>query len=566
MVKTVTLGLICLYESPNFQRLLQQLEAKEACFKAVYIYSLVDIEAAVRVCCSNLSRRAVFQVGGPWIEWLNQCWKSDPAADIMFVHSCVWMDQQSGFEHLLSAHHEASVIGPKVIRHHSRQLVSAGRRLLTPQGMRSDYANRGCGWRDRGQHASGEVESLHPALILFRGGVLERCGGFDPQLNTERIPLEQRPVGFEFDDICLKVSTLSGQVWFESEVAVYWDCPVASDLKHPLVEKLFRAWERKWGWHPLNPDLHVVRQRWGGTALCSMVDPRIRQDITEEFPPVDVLMVTCNAFSKLRMTLDSLIKTEYPHVRLFICDNSSQDATRGYLEQFAKDRHGFSDVTVVTAPTNMGFVPAFNWLLKLSDAPLVAKLDDDIELPKEWLSRLVDDLRRHPFAGAVAPKIVFFDSPSTIQFADFRMHPPWKLHMFERDMGQFDYLAYTSCLAGTCVLHRRRVFEIVGPYDLRYSPSQTDDFDHAIAMRMEGFDLLFDGRVAVKHMMSSGIDWHLSEKDGSNAKANVQKLFGKWGNSIFEGLEMSLGKDSHRRIEPSVAVLPVPDFASMTGG
>jgi GT2 family glycosyltransferase len=36
-------------------------------------------------------------------------------------------------------------------------------------------------------------------------------------------------------------------------------------------------WERKWGWHPLNPDMDLIKRRYGGTEICWASEPELTE-------------------------------------------------------------------------------------------------------------------------------------------------------------------------------------------------------------------------------------------------------------------------------------------------
>ena len=51
------------------------------------------------------------------------------------------------------------------------------------------------------------------------------------------------------------------------------------------LERHYAYWERKWGWHPLNPDLDAIRARYGDTEICWSGRPEAGEAIAEAFAP-----------------------------------------------------------------------------------------------------------------------------------------------------------------------------------------------------------------------------------------------------------------------------------------
>jgi GT2 family glycosyltransferase len=57
---------------------------------------------------------------------------------------------------------------------------------------------------------------------------------------------------------------------------------------------------------------------------------------------------------------------------------------------------------------------------------------------------------------------------------------------------------------GCANLYRRSAMDEVGLFDIQFSPTQFDDVDHHLRMRMKRWQVLFDGHVEVRHHRSSG--------------------------------------------------------------
>ena len=52
------------------------------------------------------------------------------------------------------------------------------------------------------------------------------------------------------------------------------------------MEHHYAYWQQKWGWHPVNPDMAAIEERWGGTEVCWATDDTRRaagEDIARRF-------------------------------------------------------------------------------------------------------------------------------------------------------------------------------------------------------------------------------------------------------------------------------------------
>ncbi len=304
-------------------------------------------------------------------------------------------------------------------------------------------------------------------------------------------------------------------------------------------ENYISHWHKKWGWDPFLPDLHNIRRRWNATRICWRVGESLLDTWPSPRPPVDLVMSTFNAVDKLAGCLNSLRYTAYPECKLWLIDNGSTDGTKNFLAEMDWGKFPLP-VSVTHLPVNVGVPSALNWAIRQSSAPLVARLDDDLCLPPDWLAKFVDVLREHPYAAVVGGKIVNLGRPEQLQCADLRFWPKFSNHRGELDRGQFDFLARCSHVQGCCMLYRRKAFEKSGMFDNRYSPTQYDDPDHHISVIAAGYDVLYDGRVTIQHALVAGADRSLIAR--TNSQGNAHKMTGKWGRNVFEIIESNLDR------------------------
>lgn len=448
---------------------------------------------------------------------------------------------------LLAAHEErpdAGAVGV-VWRGADGRIASAGRRFVSGLGLRSARAHIGAGENDLGQYAALDpVDAVNGDLALYRRTALADVGGLDDSYLTP---------GLCDDDLGVALWTKGyavlrcGAVEAGSLQAVRPPDYDAEDLSY---------WRDRWGWDPVYPDLQAVRRLWGRTPLCRDLgmtpagSDAILRDAEERgaAPAVDILIPTFNSVAWLERCLDALAGTDYPNARLTVLDNGSTDGTPAFLESYARRAGLPFAFRAIRLPVNVGYPAGMNWLLAVTDAPIVARCDDDIVVPPEWLAYLVDTLRRHPHAGAVAPRVLNHGQPGILQFGDIRIWPVNNYHHLIPDEGQCDHRTRTTHACGACVVYRRRVFETAGGYDIGFSPSQLDDLDHFVAVRHAGFDVLYDGGVAIQHKINNGAD--PSPKARASHAANFQRLIGKWGGDAFEILESALDRGGRRETYP----------------
>lgn len=426
------------------------------------------------------------------------------------------------------------------------RIASAGRSVVSGLGISSARVNIGAGENDLGQYAElRPVDALSGDLVLYRRSALDAVGGLDDSYLTP---------GLADDD-------LGVALWTKGYAVLCCGAVEAGSLQpvHPptLDGEDLDYWRERWGWDPHCPDLHSVRRLWGRTPLCRNLgldaagsDAALAAAVASgAAPAVDILIPTFNSRAWLETCLDSLAGTDYPRARLTVLDNGSSDDTPAFLEAYSRRSDLPFAFRAIRLPVNVGYPAGMNWLLSVTDAPVVARCDDDIIVPPDWLSYLVRTLIRHPHAGAVAPKVLNFGQPGILQFGDIRIWPVNNYHHLIPDEGQCDHRTRTTHACGACVVYRRRVFETAGLYDIGFSPSQLDDLEHFVAVRHAGFDVLYDGGVAIQHKINNGAD--PSPKARASHAANFQRLIGKWGPNAFEILESAIDRGGRRDTFPT---------------
>ncbi|TAJ07898.1 MAG: glycosyltransferase [Planctomycetota bacterium] len=114
------------------------------------------------------------------------------------------------------------------------------------------------------------------------------------------------------------------------------------------------------------------------------------------------VICTWNKKDVLRANLLSLRRQRRPFAAIVVVDNASSDGTG---EMIGAE---FPDVHLVRMPhSKYGACETFNIGFASATTPLVAILDDDIELPEDWLEKTVARMQREPATTAiVSTKVV----------------------------------------------------------------------------------------------------------------------------------------------------------------
>ncbi|MEX1023442.1 MAG: PIG-L family deacetylase [Planctomycetota bacterium] len=116
----------------------------------------------------------------------------------------------------------------------------------------------------------------------------------------------------------------------------------------------------------------------------------------EGLPKATAVLSTWNKLDVVIANIESLKKQTLPFREIVVVDNASSDGTAEVLAE------RFPDVRVVRTPnSSYGACETFNIGFATATTPLVAILDDDIELPPTWLEQATRRMVSEPASTAV---------------------------------------------------------------------------------------------------------------------------------------------------------------------
>ncbi len=206
----------------------------------------------------------------------------------------------------------------------------------------------------------------------------------------------------------------------------------------------------------------------------------------------------------------------------------------------------FADkLKIIELPVNIGAPAARNWLLATEEgrkAEYVAFLDDDVDMPNDWLAALLTTLQVSPDAGVAGAKVVSPGRPRRLQYLyrniavarEGMIRLSFYIPSRNFDSGGYDFIRETDNVMGCCHVFTRAAVDAVPTFDIRFSPSQMDDISHDLDLRLKGFKVMYCGLVTCTHHQMSGVG-QTTVSDTSrqgNVIGNDAKFFYKYCNQI----------------------------------
>ncbi len=251
-------------------------------------------------------------------------------------------------------------------------------------------------------------------------------------------------------------------------------------------------------------------------------------------PLFSVVIPNWNGLRFLKTCLDALANQSYPHVEIIIADNASSDGSQAFIAT------QYPQVRLLQLPQNRGFTGACNAGIQAARGDIIALLNNDTEVDKNWALAIVDAFERHPEVGIVASKMLLFDKRDHFHTAGDYYTVDGRAGnrgVWEKDRGQYDREEYVFSACGGSAAYRRALFDAVGLLDDDFFFSM-EDIDLAWRAQLAGWRALYTPHAIVYHHLSAtGGGVTASYYDGRNqifvlVKNYPSALWRKYGRRI----------------------------------
>ncbi len=327
-----------------------------------------------------------------------------------------------------------------------------------------------------------------------------------------------------------------------------------------LGECFFRAGKTDEALHHWEAALAV--RPWHVQLFLRCDDLRRGRHLPGELPPGRniILLYSWNKADLLDAVLASLAVSEIGGADIMALDNGSTDHTPDMLA--AWEQRFAPRLSTLRLPCNIGAPAARNWLLSqpwVREYDHIVFLDDDIALPPDWLRVFGAALAAYPENGVFGCRVVDHDRPHMIQCAEFHLTPgdapdgrpeaPERyaqrfavstLHIqAAQDYGQFSYMRPCASVTGCCHLFRREALLETGLFDIRYSPSQFDDFEHDLRHVMRGDMPVYQGHLRIPHFRRTGTYGPGADAQLAGSQANMFKLQMRYTREQFDAIRIA---------------------------
>jgi len=185
---------------------------------------------------------------------------------------------------------------------------------------------------------------------------------------------------------------------------------------------------------------------------------------------ISVIILNYNGIKFLESCLKSLLNSTYEGFEIVIVDNSSKDSSVEYLE---KNFSHETKIKLLLLDKNYGYAIGNNMGYKNtnSDSEFIFFLNNDTEVEKDCIEKIVNKMEKDASIGAAQPKIRSMRDRKKIDavggMVDYYGRT-WHRGFNENDYGQYNSVNETFYAQGAAIVVRRDVIKKIGLFDPSY--------------------------------------------------------------------------------------------------
>ncbi|PSQ80174.1 MAG: glycosyltransferase family 2 protein [Bacteroidetes bacterium QS_1_63_11] len=245
-------------------------------------------------------------------------------------------------------------------------------------------------------------------------------------------------------------------------------------------------------------------------------------------PRVSIVIVSWNATSVVQTCLPSVVATDYPNFEIVFADNASTDGTAAWIAR------EYPEIKIVRHPENWLFCRGNNAALPHATGEFVVLLNNDVEVPADWLRPLVNTVVEQPDVAAVQPKMLQYDDRDRFEYAgaaggylDQAGYPFTRGRLFdtmERDRGQYDDARDVFWATGAALLLRRSALDEVGLLDERFE-MHMEEIDLCWRFQRHGYRVRVNPESTVYHIGGASLPQSSPRKTYYNFRNSLLMLY-----------------------------------------
>lgn len=278
-------------------------------------------------------------------------------------------------------------------------------------------------------------------------------------------------------------------------------------------------------------------------------------------PVVSIVSLLYNKSNLTEKFLISLSENISIPFQLILLDNASSDNTPELLDRV-------QGAVVLRSSINLQFIKGNNLASVAAVGKYLLFLNNDTEVKKNTVERMVETIESEMNYFGVAAKIVFPDG--LLQEAGSIVWSNGTCYGYGRgqqpDLPEFNYRREVDYGSAACLLVRREKFMEFGGFDNRYAPAYYEDTDLCMKLRQAGGVIVYDPRAEIIHH-----EYSSSSPEAAIAKMQQREVVfrEKWHNVLCQHAQPDLANVLTARDRRNLKTLlyiddriPTPDEGS----
>lgn len=217
-------------------------------------------------------------------------------------------------------------------------------------------------------------------------------------------------------------------------------------------------------------------------------------------PLVSIVILNWNGEGLIQDCLQSVYKTEYPHIEVIVVDNGTTDASLFFLRCQKK-------IKLVEIGRNYGFARGNNIGFAQARGTYVAALNNDMVVEPSWLNEPIKQLERSSEIGIISCRQMKYhertivDSLYHVVLKDLSFFPFGRGEVFAGLTGA-KRTGYVLSASGGSAVYRKRMLDEIGGFDEHFF-AYCEDVDLSLRAFLSGWRCLYVPEAVVFHRGSA---------------------------------------------------------------
>jgi len=216
-------------------------------------------------------------------------------------------------------------------------------------------------------------------------------------------------------------------------------------------------------------------------------------------PRVALMILNFNGLPFLKNCLDSVCRSSYPNLVVYLIDNGSADGSCDFVES------KYPGIRVIRFERNTGFAQAYNAAVRAIESDYVVLLNNDTQVESNFIEELVEKAESDSRVGSVGCRIVQLDrsrryGPVFFTGNGLFIGPLFFGSAIGRRAVYSTYEMHTECIANcaAAVLYRKTLIDMIELFDADFW-SDWEDHDLGFRICVAGARNLYTPSTRVLH-------------------------------------------------------------------